>query len=94
MNVPDLSLSLFPNELIIIGIIVIILLFGATKLPAVARALGRSRGEYRKGQQEAEKELGEGSKVDRTSLEKAARELGIDPTGKTDEELKEALRNI
>ena len=48
-----------PNggELIIIAIVAGILIFGAKKIPELARTLGRSRMEYEKGKFEAEKEL-------------------------------------
>lgn len=91
---PSQILSLFPNELIIIGIIAIVLLFGATKLPSLARSIGRSAGEYKKGRQEIEKELeqvGEGGE-DREKLENAAKALGIDPIGKSTDELKDEIR--
>ena len=89
-------LSLFPNEFIIIGIIAVVLLFGATKLPSLARSIGRSAGEYKKGRQEIEKELeqGEGGRESeaREKLENAAKALGIDPIGKSIGELKDEIR--
>jgi sec-independent protein translocase protein TatA len=60
------------TELIIILVIVLVL-FGATKLPALARSLGRSLGEFKKGRQEGEQEVkkaeadpGKGDEVDKT----------------------------
>ena len=86
-------LSLFPNEFIIIGIIAVVLLFGATKLPSLARSIGRSAGEYKKGRQEIEKELEQGvGDEDRENLENAAKALGIDPIGKSIGELKDEIR--
>ena len=87
-------LSLFPNELIIIGIIAIVLLFGATKLPSLARSIGRSAGEYKKGRQDIEKELVqvEGEGDEREKVENAARALGIDPVGKSLDEIKSEIR--
>ena len=86
-------LSLFPNEFIIIGIIAVVLLFGATKLPSLARSIGRSAGEYKKGRQEIEKELEQGvGDEDREKLENAAKALGIDPIGKSIDELKDEIR--
>jgi sec-independent protein translocase protein TatA len=43
-------------ELIIIGILVLIL-FGAKKLPMFARSLGKSMGEFKKAREEFETEL-------------------------------------
>lgn len=74
-------------------LLIIALLFGAHKLPEIARSLGRSRVEFEKGKKEAEMELLELerkhkiSDSDRSKLEKIAKDLGIDPTGKSDKEL-------
>ncbi|MCB1276067.1 twin-arginine translocase TatA/TatE family subunit [Prosthecobacter sp.] len=43
-------------EMIIIGILVLVL-FGAKKLPTFARSLGKSMGEFKKARTEFEKEL-------------------------------------
>jgi len=43
-------------ELIII-FLVVLLLFGASKLPGLARALGKSLGEFRKAKDELEREI-------------------------------------
>jgi len=46
-------MALDPLEWIIIGIIVVVIfLWGPTKIPALARALGRARREYEKGKEE------------------------------------------
>jgi sec-independent protein translocase protein TatA len=45
------------QEWIFIAIIAGILIFGAKKIPELARTLGKSRMEYEKGKIEAEKEL-------------------------------------
>ena len=47
--------GLGPTELIII-VLVIVLLFGATKLPQLAKALGQSKKAFREGIEEGEKE--------------------------------------
>ena len=72
------------SEILIVALIVI-MLFGAQRLPELARSLGRSKGEFEKGKTDFQPDSGSKS---RTELEKAAKELGIDPTDKTDEELK------
>ncbi|MBP8802152.1 MAG: twin-arginine translocase TatA/TatE family subunit [Kiritimatiellae bacterium] len=43
-----------PTELIVVLVIVLIL-FGGKKLPDLARSLGRSLGEFKKGKEEGEK---------------------------------------
>ncbi|MFZ5805627.1 MAG: Sec-independent protein translocase subunit TatA/TatB [Verrucomicrobiota bacterium] len=45
-------------------ILVILLLFGAKKLPDLARALGRSMGEFKKAKKEFDKEINETLKQD------------------------------
>ncbi|AGB38065.1 Sec-independent protein translocase subunit TatA/TatB [Natronococcus occultus] len=46
-----------PELLVIIAVVV--LLFGANKLPKLARSIGQATGELRKGKQQAETELEE-----------------------------------
>ncbi len=48
---------------ILIGLLVILLLFGATKLPKLARSLGSAKGEFEKGIKDGEK-LSDDSKTD------------------------------
>jgi sec-independent protein translocase protein TatA len=43
-----------PTELIVI-LIIILVLFGGAKLPALARSLGKSVGEFKKGREEGDK---------------------------------------
>ena len=50
--------GLGPLELGAIALIVI-LLFGASKLPDLARSMGSATGEFKKGRQEVEEELDE-----------------------------------
>lgn len=47
--------GLGPTELIII-VLVIVLLFGATKLPQLAKALGQSKRAFKEGLDEADRE--------------------------------------
>jgi sec-independent protein translocase protein TatA len=50
--------GLGPPELLLIAG-VLILLFGASKLPKLARSMGSATGEFKKGRQEVEEELEE-----------------------------------
>ena len=56
MSTPLFIGGLGPLELGAIALIVI-LLFGASKLPELARSMGSATGEFKKGRQEVEKEL-------------------------------------
>jgi|TARA_B100000929_G_scaffold205541_1_gene163725 sec-independent protein translocase protein TatA len=53
------SLTLFVAgyEFIWIIVIVGVLLFGAKKIPQLAKTLGKAKGEYKKGEIESDKEL-------------------------------------
>jgi sec-independent protein translocase protein TatA len=63
MNQTMLAIAgLGPTELIVI-VLVIFLLFGATRLPQLAKALGQSKRAFREGIEEGERE-------DRKNLEK------------------------
>jgi|YNPMSStandDraft_1061717.scaffolds.fasta_scaffold222929_2 sec-independent protein translocase protein TatA len=50
-----------PGQILLI-IILIVFLFGGKKIPEISRALGRSMAEFRKGREEAERELAEATK--------------------------------
>jgi sec-independent protein translocase protein TatA len=45
------------NEIIVIAIIAVILIFGVKKIPELARTFGKAKGEFEKGKIESEKEL-------------------------------------
>lgn len=88
-----------PEEILFVFIIIIIF-FGAAKLPELARSMGRSMGEFKRGQLEVEKELdsykltslqpAQSQSLDDLALTRAqrmAKNLNIDIRGKTDEQL-------
>jgi len=103
-------------EWIIVIIVIVLLLFGAKKIPELARGMGRARAEFSRGQAMVEKEIREAERLDREEerqrkreeadlrkaeeggdpvdpeVSKAARALGIDPEGKTEEELKVLIK--
>jgi|SRR5665648_306232 len=89
-----------PTELMLIfGIIV--LLFGASKLPELARSMGSSMGEFKKAQRDSEKNLkgletsieGASSAEKRTKTQQMALDMGIDITGKSDDELLDLIHS-
>ncbi|MGC9444754.1 MAG: Sec-independent protein translocase subunit TatA/TatB [Candidatus Methanospirareceae archaeon] len=45
------------GELLIIGVLVIVLLFGAAKVPQLARSFGQAMGEFKKAKRESELNL-------------------------------------
>jgi len=79
--------------IVILIVIAMFFLFGSKKIPELARSIGKARAEFEKGKREALEEMEKmGSKDERDRLEKIARDLGIDPEGKSDTELKEEIK--
>ncbi len=72
-------------------VIIGVLLFGAKKIPELARSLGKAAGEYEKARLEAEREIrgytSNNIKPSREKLEEIAKALGIDYEDKSDDEL-------
>jgi len=83
------------QELLVIFALVL-LLFGANKLPELARSLGQFMGEFKKAQKEAEYELGEfqHSRAKIARIQKMAKDLGIETDGKTDDELLDEVQQL
>ena len=85
--------------LLIIG--VILLLFGGSQIPKLARSLGRAKGEFQKSRAEFERELSAGeraSREDAASVERVERnirttasEMGIPVEGRSLDEVKKDL---
>jgi len=92
-------------ELIVVGIVAVVLLFGAGKVPELARSLGQAMGEFKKAQREAELDLKRmedsmtrqkmppqaEKKGEEVNIRQVARYMGIETEGKTDEELKKEV---
>lgn len=87
-------------EIILIAIVIIVL-FGASKIPEIARSLGKATGEFKKGKQDIENELNELSRSGKqnkspedqsSKIRKMAKDLGIAVEGKTDEQLLDEIQ--
>lgn len=64
-----LAIGLGPQELIIIGL-VILLLFGATKIPQLMRGMGQGISEFKKGIKEGNEEADKEKQAEQPSGEK------------------------
>ncbi|WP_416839216.1 Sec-independent protein translocase subunit TatA/TatB [Haloferax sp. DFSO52] len=92
------SIPLFPGlpggpELLIV-LLIIVLLFGANKLPQLARSSGQAMGEFRRGRQEIEEELQkgvEGSDSDESADTSAADTSAADTSADDEEEEAESV---
>ena len=93
-------------EWIILVIIVVVLIFGAKKIPDLARGFGKATSEFEKARIEAKRELRElkntgtsssssstttNAAANREKLESIADTLGIDYTDKDDDQLRSAI---
>jgi sec-independent protein translocase protein TatA len=85
--------------IVLLVAIVIIFAFGGKKIPELARSLGRAKGEFERGRRELEKELKDDEyrqestpkKKEDNNVIKAAKDLGIETEGKTEDELKKEI---
>jgi sec-independent protein translocase protein TatA len=89
-------LMLIPGgyEWILIILIIIIVIFGAKKIPQLARSFGKATSEFEKARIESKNELEKIKNEDRLSrekLESIADTLRIDYDGKDDESLKKDI---
>ncbi|MCX9085365.1 MAG: twin-arginine translocase TatA/TatE family subunit [Candidatus Methanoperedens sp.] len=88
---------------IIMIVIVVILLFGASKIPELAKSLGKATGEFKKAKNDIDAEIRdigkpikEGKPAENTSsskIRKMAQDLGIVTEGKSDEQLLDEIQN-
>ena len=87
-------------ELVLILVFVVLLLFGAKKIPEFARSLGKAKAEFQRGQMLVEREIREEkNKFDaednktqkRDKIVEAAKALGISTKGKSETEIKSEI---
>ena len=82
-------------EWILVIFVIIIVIFGAKKIPQLARSFGKATSEFEKARIESKNELEKIKNEDRVSrakLESIADTLKIDYDGKDDESLKKGYR--
>jgi sec-independent protein translocase protein TatA len=98
-----IPLLLQGSEWLIVIVIVVVLIFGANKIPDLAKSLGRASGEFQKGKVESELEVqklkasglsgvSQPSSDSHTRLMKAASELRVPTEGKSDAEIQDTIR--
>ncbi|KCZ70457.1 twin arginine-targeting protein translocase, TatA/E family [Candidatus Methanoperedens nitroreducens] len=89
-----------PQEIVLVFLVVIIL-FGASKIPELARSIGKATGEYKKARHETENELRdvekslkEGHPIEEKSskIKQMANDLEIVVGDKSDEQLLDEIQ--
>jgi sec-independent protein translocase protein TatA len=81
-------------EWIFIILIIVVIIFGAKKIPELARSFGKASSEFQKARIESKKEidkLHDADRIPREKLESIADTLRIDYIGKDDESLKKDI---
>ena len=82
----------YPELILILAIVLI--LFGADKLPEMAKSLGKATKEFKKAQVEAASEIKKDESPENRDekIRKLATDMGIDIKGKTTDQLTEEIR--
>lgn len=78
-----------------IVLVVVLLLFGATAIPKLARALGKAKGEFNQARGEFQRGVDAGERETSASeaeVRGTARSLGIDDSGKSIDEVKRLIQ--
>jgi sec-independent protein translocase protein TatA len=86
-------------EWIIIILVIVVIFFGAKKIPELARSMGKATSEFQKARIESKKTIENEStdvkkgddSIDREKLESIAETLGVDYSNKNDQDLKNAI---
>ncbi len=93
--------------IILIGLVVVLLFFGGSKLPQLARGIGKALGEFRRGRMQIEREIRQEIDIAQTysgtqqvvemnpRLVETSKELNIDVLGRRERDLKmEIIRTL
>jgi len=97
LEIPAFMMAIMNGvEVIIIILVGLLIIFGAKKIPELAKSFGKATSEFEKARIEARRELHDiknkdSSVVGREKLEAIAETLGIDYTNKNDEQLRFAI---
>jgi len=97
LEIPAFMMAIMNGvEVIIIILVGLLIIFGAKKIPELAKSFGKATSEFEKARIEARRELHDiknkdTSVVGREKLESIAETLGIDYTNKNDEQLRFAI---
>ena len=87
-------------EWIIIILVIVVIFFGAKKIPEIARSMGRATSEFQRARVEGKRTLANETSsnqdksqqsIDREKLESIAETLGVDYSNKDDQDLKNAI---
>ncbi len=89
-------MAIGPTEMILI-VLAVLILFGANKIPELARSLGKATGEFKKAKMETENELRSTEislkeKPAESKIKQMAKDLGIATEGKSDEQLLDEIQ--
>jgi len=97
----DFHLNIMGSEWIIIIFVALIVLLGTNRLPEVTKKIGKVVGEYNKAKNDVQSQFKDftNSNLDisgpveseRQKLETIAKSLGVDSSGKSDEQLRELI---
>ena len=97
LEIPAFMMAIMNGvEIIIIILVGLLIIFGAKKIPELAKSFGKATSEFEKARIEARRELHDIKNKDSTvlgreKLEAIAETLGIDYTNKNDEQLRFAI---
>jgi sec-independent protein translocase protein TatA len=84
MVAPVLQIGLPGTQEMMIILLIAVLLFGANKIPKLARSTGQAMGEFQKGREEVEQELNEIKEGDTKSSDEEEDAFETEPTDATE----------